>query len=384
MTAIIQSIQPFTISVTTATSVNSVAITAVNTSNSFILPLGANNAATNINQCQWLTQRFSLASSVLVSAFRTSAAVATATTVNGVVIEFANFVNSIQQGVISVTTATTGGTAAINAVSTLAFVVYQGSALAKPTTNFIGHSGVTLENSTLVRAVTPASSFEVQIGYAVVDLTSDLVESVQQIDLSAATTSTVDTATIASVDLSRSLLIDGGMVTSVAIGNIIAAGYTKHIAGATSVQFIRASSVDTGGRRHFATVVQLQAQALATTVQRNSIAITTAGLTATSTIAAVSTRAFLNTPLNHTRASSGATIAGGGIVWSLASTLVTVARLTTANNYTVRYEVAEWASSIALAPGSTSVGSGLVYGNLLSGHVRSPVNRANYIMQESV
>jgi hypothetical protein len=387
MTAIIQSIQPFTITISTATTVGTAAISAVNTSMSVIIPNGARNLLGNQTGWERMMSQLVLSSSVLVSAIREVAHVTT-TIVTGTVVEFANFVNSIQSGTIVISTGTTGNTAAINAVSTRAFIIWQGMSKAAPTSvRSAAAAAVKLNSSVEVQAVVLPSSLGISVRYAVVDLTSDIVDTVEHIDLSAATTSTVDTATISAVDPGLTFIAHGGYVSTGTGGggNTVIAGYVTALAGATSVQFIRSSSVSLVVRRHLASVVQLKSQALATTVQRNSITnSTTTGLTGTATIAAVSTRAFLNCPYAQGHQSTSAGMSQGTATLTMASTLVTATRFSTADALMNRFEVIEWASSIALGGASTSVGSGLVYGNLLSGHVRSPVNRAHYIMQGSV
>jgi hypothetical protein len=388
MTNIIQSIQPFSISMTTATTAGTVAITAVNTSMSVIFPCGVRSLGTNVNEHSHAAAQVILTSSVLVTANRHVVSGNTVF-VAGTVVEFANFVNSIQTGAIAVTTATTGGTAAINAVSTRAFVIYQGVAVTNTTAVYGGSlAGVTLNSSVEVGASIAASSVAQTIRFAVVDLTSDIIASVEQINLEVTSTSSVDTATIASVDVGRTILVDGGRSNTTAAAAThpasSIAGFIPQLAGATSVTFTRATTAAAFTRRHLASVVQLQAQALATTVQRGTIALSSNVTVATATIAAVSTLAVLNVPIKCQRCSTTTSPQQGLYTGSLASTLVTITRGGTANSATGVYEVFEWASSINLGGASTSVGSGLVYGNLLSGHVRSPVNRAHYIMQGSV
>jgi hypothetical protein len=384
MTNIIQSIQPFLITVTTATTAGTAAITAVDTAKSFIIPNGMRFNSGVANNWQGAQFGLVLTSSVLVTA---NADIATATSrqVAGTVIEFANFVNSIQTGVITVTSATTGNTATITAVSTCAFAVYQGCLNNTPSSN-PGLAAVSLVNSTQVLATVAATSLPSRVYYAVVDLTSDIVETVEKIDLTVATTSTVDVATIASIDMGRTIVLDGGQIgtTVGAQAGTTQSGFIMNLSGVTSVEFRRASSIGTVERRHFATVVQFAAQALASTVQRFAIQMTSASTLGLTTIAAVGTRAFLNFPYSRVRASTAANLQANTAYAQLASTVVTATRYTTVHNFTYRFEVAEFASSINLGGATTSVGSGLVYGNLLSGHVRSPVNRAHYIMQGSV
>jgi hypothetical protein len=389
MTAIIQSIQPFTITGSTVSTGPTAAISAVNTSNSFIIPNGVSGANTLGSKFGSCAYELVLTSSVLVTANRAQASTVVMT-IAGTVIEFANFVGSVQSGSISVTTATTGGTAAINAVSTRAFVIYQGSKYANAASSYGGvMAGVKLVNSTQVSVTVAPSSAETSVRYTVVDLTSDLVETVEQIDLATSVTaSTADVATIAAVDVGRTLIIDGGRAST---GGITGAqssqpviGYYPSLAGATSVVFTRASSASGVLRRHFASVVQFKAQAFATTVQRGTISCTSASSVATSTIAAVTTLGFLNTALYPNHGTSASNPGGGLFTHTLASTLVTMTRGTTVHSWISAYEVVQWSTGFSTGAASTSVGSGLVYGNLLSGHVRSPVNRANYIIQESV
>jgi hypothetical protein len=388
MTAIIQSIQQFTITGSTVSTGPTAAISAVNTSNSFIIPNGLSGAITLTGKYGSCAYELVLTSSVLVTANRAQASTVVMT-IAGTVIEFANFVGSIQSGSISVTTATTGGTAAINAVSTRAFVIYQGSRHANPASSFAGClAGVTLNSSIEVGVAVANSSVEQSIRYTVVDLSSDLVETVEQIALATSViSSTADVATISAVDVGRTLIIDGGRMSTAGAGSQNAhpaMGFYPTLAGATSVVFTRASSGAGALRRHFASVVQFKAQAFATTVQRGTITISSASTVVTSTIAAVTTLGFLNTGFYPWHGSTAAQPAASALRQELASTLITLTRASTLHTYRTAYEVVQWASSIAIGGASTSVGSGLVYGNLLSGHVRSPVNRAHYIMQGSV
>jgi hypothetical protein len=386
MTAIIQSIQPFTITPTTATTAGTAAITAVNTSMAVIFPHGCRANFSVTNQYNFAQMRYILSSSVLVSLVRPTAN-ATTVELTGTVVEFANFVNSIQVGSITVSSGTTGGTAAINAVSTRAFIIYQGASILQAVTSYSGHLvGVKLNSSIEVGCVASPSTVVTVAQFAVVDLTSDLVAGVQQIDTEVATTSTVDVVTINAVDPARTLLIDGGMGSTLPVGSqatLPGYGYMRNLAGATSVEFIRSSSVVVTARRHMCSVVEFQAQAFATTVERNVINMTSGQTSVATTIAAVTTLGMLNCPFIGVRASTAVNMNAMCVNLRFASTTVTATRFSTAASVSNRFEMVQWSTGFSTGAASTSVGSGLVYGNLLSGHVRSPVNRAHYIMQGS-
>lgn len=354
MVAIIKSIQHVTVTPTTGTTGGTVAITAVDTSKSVIFPRGARFNGGTAGGYAPTQFAHILTSSVLVTANRGLVS-GTTTNIDLTVVEFNSFVNSIQTGSITVTTGTTGNTAAINPVSTRAFVLYQGYNLAEATSAGAAQAGVSLNSSVQVQAHTRASSLAQSVRYAVVDLTSDLVESVQPLNTEFATTSTADVFTIASVDVGRTLVFDGGhLVTGATAG---AQGHTQdqtwtiRLAGPTSVMVERASSTATANRRHLATVVQFQAQAFATTVERGSITVTSAAATATATIAAVTTLGFLNTPHFQARCTTIQQIPSGGrFSLSLASTLVTLTRYTTVHGNFARFEVVQWSTGIGAAP----------------------------------
>lgn len=356
MTAIIQSIQPFTITPTTGTTAGTAAITAVDTSKSVIFPNGLRLNSGSANTFETMMALYVLVSSVQVRVQKTVAFPTTAT-FTGTVVEFANFVNSIQSGTITLTTASTGATATINAVSTRAFILFQGADIQTVTSRGASYQGVTIINSTQVQAVATPSTLAMNIRFTVVDLSSDVVDSVQRIDLSTNAASSIDTATINSVDTGLSFIADGGQASSAQIAGAqllsTLASYTAHLAGPTSVQFTRINGANTVVRRHLASVVTLKSQALASTIKRGTINVTTAGVTGTATIAAVSTRAHLNTRYQLGTPSSGGSPNSNCLTLTMASTLITATRFTTVNACPTRWEVIEWASSITLAPPST-------------------------------
>jgi hypothetical protein len=295
MTAIIRSIQTTTLQFGTTPSTASVAITAVERDNSFILVTGQQNNGGSADLFS-RTARFTLESSVLIAANRQTTN-NTIISYNLTVIEFeSTCVNLIQHGTIAWTTAATTVSQAITAVSSRAFIVntgyaYNGGPLAAMSRSL---AGFTLQSSVLVQGQTCTGSTSGRTGnFTVVDLTSNVVESVQQIALTANSSSATDVTTIAAVDIGRTLLIDGGR--SFVTNTITSTGaqYTAELAS-TSVTFTRSCTATTISRTHFASVVTFAPQAVGTTVQRGTLSIPTSLTSTTLTITGVSTRAFVN------------------------------------------------------------------------------------------
>lgn len=348
MAGITKSIQPITISMTSTLAGSAVISPAVEVANTMLLPNGYSiNGLANMWQP---APTITLASSILISSSRPS-------TVNCIaqytLVEFqSSAVASIQYGVLSFTSSNSTGSATIAAVSTRAFVIPlgRGHALNTNVTPVVHGAGLNLL-STLVEGTQRATPADARtVDFCVVDLQPSVVEACQRISFTSSANTTVDTTTIAGVDLGRTLFISGGIAANETGGGSTTFLWTPSLAS-TSITWTRAASTNTR-RTHYANLVTFVATVLATTVQRGVLQISSDVTTGSATIAVVNSNAILNSGYfypSRPQTSDGAISNSGqcAIRLALASTVVTGIVHTTTTGISPRqawYEVVQFSS----------------------------------------
>jgi hypothetical protein len=355
--AIIKSIQPVTVTLTVAAATAATAINAVDVANTIILPNGGTstiNAANGWPACGMV----SLESSISVQV--TKITTVGAAVMNYTVVEFdPSVVVSIQNGAVVISSGASTGATTIAAVSTRAFIINRGLNAVAGLANQMGDAmgGVTITGTTLVEGANPNTSTGRSIGFTVVDLTTAVVLGVQRV-VSALTTvaTTVDGVAITAVNTSETMVISGGRRMTVAAAPTTLAAVDITLASSILVNFSRPTAT-TNNRINYASVVSLNPTALQSGIKRGLVTITSADLTGTATIAAVSTRAVLNSWIMASRCG---TTAGNsnfmsltGIRLTLASTAVNGVVGSTTTGIQARqawYEVIEFSTGVA-APG---------------------------------
>ncbi len=162
--------------------------------------------------------RVDLTDATTVTAVRNTGA-AFAITVICTVVEYkSDAVDSIQQGTITMTTTNVSATDTISSVTTArSAVVYNGQSSINSTISF-GQSALdlSLTNATTVTATRDvATSTTTIVNYVVIEFATGIVDSIQEFTvIIAEDLDTTNTATISSVDTSRSFIFPGGIKTT--------------------------------------------------------------------------------------------------------------------------------------------------------------------------
>jgi hypothetical protein len=289
----IKSIQQVSVALTSGTASGTATISSVNTANAIIIFDGIFCHAGSTTAYWMAVGRWTLTNSTTVTFNRDGTATGSNTlTTRATVVEFASDVNSIQSGSITITAGNTSNTATITSVGANAFVLWLG---AETTAGSGGYSeaygnSVELTNSTTVTArISVSTSQDIKVGYMVVDLTSNIVASVQhfataQSSLTTATT----TQTITSVNSNSAIAFYNGVTVGTATNGLANAAHRLELTNSTTLTWTR-NGTGSLARTHYATVVEFQNGALNGSIQRNTIAGDGTSTSITATVTSVST-----------------------------------------------------------------------------------------------
>jgi hypothetical protein len=344
VTSIIQSVQAFSITIGSGSTSNTQTITSVVKNNSAVFFTGFNTSNTSTDQNQFLT-RAELTNATTVTAFRGTSS-ATTEVVTGYIVEFtsAAMASNAQHGTITIATSSTSGTATISSVGSDAVVFYLG--LTGATTSISSAnfwSTVALTNSTTVTATrNTAATFALTVGYVVVDFATANIQSIQARSVTLTSVNLSDTDTITSVTQGNAILVPGGINTGAT--SFATFGYRYQLTSATQVTLTRTG---TGGstRTINYTVLEFVSGILNSSVQRGSIALTSAASN-TATISSIGTTYGL---VNFTGAATNeATMEGiwyPSLVLTNNTTVTASINTSTATTVTVGYEAFEFTSS---------------------------------------
>jgi hypothetical protein len=168
----VKSVQRGSISLLSGSASATATITAVNTSYSYVQPVGATNYAGSSDEDGQV--RLELTNSTTVTAYHKGASLSSVTMAFQV-FEFFPWAlrQAVQQGTISHTAPATTNTATITAVGSKAQLIYLGTSVstdAADTYPLAAASTLELTNSTTITATRPSgSSSDVVIGYVAVD-----------------------------------------------------------------------------------------------------------------------------------------------------------------------------------------------------------------------
>lgn len=201
---------------------------------------------------------------------------ATTLTVYCTVVEFdPAAITSIQAGTISMALATSNtatlGTSVDTAKST---VLYLGDGPTNTSSTTLNRRGsVTLTNATTVTANKGASTGTTVVSFQVVEWTSTVLQSVQQLSAAYTSASTTDTATITSVTAANSLLLPGGQLTP-SLTTATDFFYRGEITNGTTVTWTR-NGTSTTSRTPYGTVLEFKSGVL-TANQQGSVAVNSA------------------------------------------------------------------------------------------------------------
>lgn len=332
--SVIRSIQQGTITIAAASLSNTATITAVTTANTILIYDGVTSTTASQIGSGRHTARISLTDATTVTATREN--VTDAVTVKFTAIEFLSGVNSITQGTIVMSAIQTTNTATISAVGANSFVLYLGASTAVTGLNYSSsQGGLQLTNSTTVTAFCVIAA-ALTVGYMVVDLDATIINSVQPIAKTDATSATSYTSTITSVGTGSTMVVQNGTV-GVAGSGTSAVAITATLTDATTVTFTRVGT-GAGSRTSYVTVVEFR-PAILISLQRGTIAIA-AATSATATISAVTTaKSFANwCNFRATSANADAVLP----TLELTNTTTVTAALNTSGTSTAAYEVVEF------------------------------------------
>lgn len=266
----VKSVQHVSITIASGNTTGTAIISAVDVSKSIRVYQGITTEASAANQYNRASTRVALTDSTHVTATRNTTG--SAVTVNVTIIEFLSGVNSIQSGIITIAGGTQSNTAIISAVGAKAFVLFGGSSTAGTTAAASGTSVELTDSTTVTTRVTSSGvipTFATVVDYMVVDLSDDIVESVQQRSLTDATTDTSYSDTISSVDMSRTLLFYNGQGST---GSIASRSNIMELTATDTVDFTR-DSTNTVSRTLYYTAVQFALGVFERSVQRGVINI---------------------------------------------------------------------------------------------------------------
>lgn len=299
---LVESVQHFSISVTSAATTGTATINSVDTTRSFVKWNGCLTSQTTASSGQGILSRVTLTNATTVTVTRGSAANSDTLTCTGDVVQFvAGALNTdIQRGTIAITTTTLSNTATLGTtVSAKAFVLWQGASYSA-TNGFPGVSAewnsVDLTNTTTVtaRRNNGANSLTLTVGYTVVDLKAKWVTSVQSLNVPfTASTATTNGETISTVVPEHTLVFNNGSTYNQSNSAIGVASFTCELTNATTMTWTRASSTAYTGTLYYS-VVEFTAAALNGSVQRASRTLSAGANTWTLTNAVDTTKSMLN------------------------------------------------------------------------------------------
>lgn len=264
--AYVKSVQYVDITLGSGVTSNTATITSVDATRSFVVLDGTTTTITAQNGAT--TQaRIELTNATTVTAVRNTGT--SSVTVRGMIVEcFSAFVNSVQNGTISIS-ASTSGTATVTAVTTAnAVAIYLGETTTSTSTIANWATRLTLTNSTTITATVNTSS-TCTVGYSLIDFVSGTVNSVQQVSTTSTSAATTMTTTISSVTTGNCLLFYGGQTNANAnYANLHSADLTN----ATTVTWTR-NGTSTNSRTSNVTVVDFAAAVVKSTAQRATTAV---------------------------------------------------------------------------------------------------------------
>ncbi len=218
--------------------------------------------------------RCELTNATTVTAFRDTSDAVTSVVVRGCVVEWDATVASVQHGTITLTSGNATNTAAISAVTTSrAAVVFLGFTTTNATAaSNSSYCSVDLTDTDTVTATRASTSGDVTVEFCVIEWATGITSSVQQRAVTLTSNAVSSTDTISSVDTTRTVLLFGGIHSSVSA--MVSAMYRCAITANTTVTLTRTGTSTTSKTIRY-TVVEFAAGVLAS-LERNNTAIASA------------------------------------------------------------------------------------------------------------
>ena len=349
MASYVKSVQQVSIAIASGSTSNTATIAGVDTTKAMIIYQGLTTSSTSALQS--VVSRVELTNATTVTATR-GASNSDSVIVCAVVVEFASDVNSIQAGTINLNSALSN-TATITAVGANAFVLWLGQSSATAATALSRiTSAVDLTNSTTVTAHAGTTNSNLTVGYMVVDLSSNIVNSVQKLAHNDTSNTASYTDTITSVIPANAILLANGDILAGGTGGANFEA-TRQLTNSTTVTYTLGAASATS-KTHYTTVLEFKGAALNSSVQRGVNSLSTATSHAATISPVNASYAFCNLA-GWRMTSSNPSIAYPN--QALTNSTTVTSTLNSAGSAATSYEVAEF---IAPANGvASSAGSGI-------------------------
>lgn len=291
---IISSIQQVEITIADTDTTGTATISTVDTSRTAVFfsygnAGGARQADTTTN-VDLVCCRVSLTNATTVTATRGSSGEGVAKVLICTVVEFTDAaVDSVQQGTVTLTDTNTSNTATISSVTTSRSVVlYNGVSVSADVFEGASSTYVALTNATTVtvtRGIGNATSHTLTTGYTVIQFASGVVDSVHPFAITVVSAASA-TATISSVDTTRTVTFAGGMATD---NGRVSADEEMCYCALTNATTVTATRINNSSARYVTiggTMVQF-AEGVIESIQRGVVTMATTDATKDTTISEV-------------------------------------------------------------------------------------------------
>lgn len=304
VSGIISSIQQVEFTIASAATTGTATITSVDTSRSVVFfsngVFGGLRQTDTANTPDVTMARIELTNATTVTATRNTADTFAITVICTVVEYTADAIDSVQQGTVQITGANLTNTATITSVNTSRSVVLYNGATSDNTASArqaVAWQELSLTNATTVTGTRGNAGSAPQTSdanFVVIEFASGVIDSAQEFSITITDgVSTVNTATISSVDTSRSMIFPGG-ITNSAVSLSPSPGVLRAtLTNATTVTATRNTA--TGDDPVVAgTVVEFAAIRIAS-IQRGTVTIGSGNTTVDETVTSVTeSRSVLN------------------------------------------------------------------------------------------
>jgi len=298
---LIESVEEFTIYMDNLSTSATATISSVDTTRSAVFnSYGWQSALTTTNTSNdapdHLCVRFELTSATEVTVYRHATVSTHDFTVLATVVQFVDGkLDSLQKGTVTITDTNTSNTASITSVDTSRSVVlWNGSTCDRTGSNRMtsGSAELALTDATTVTATRISTVDEMVAGFVVLEFASGVTDSIQEVSITVNNPDLSDTATITSVDTSRSMIFPGGEASFEANWILAVVGTEMELTNATTVTATRQNSAWVTSKT--GTVVEFAADET-NSIQRGSISLATTDTSKDATITSVdTTKAFVH------------------------------------------------------------------------------------------
>lgn len=284
--SLIKSIQPFSITLGSGDDTATASISSVDTTKT-VLFLNGYDTEQSMVSAEELLASITLTDDTTVTAIRSSTST-DANVILGVAVEFISAFADVQYGSITISATDTSNTGTISTIDVdRSVVIYLGHTV-NAAASSLGTSfpGLVITDPTTITATRAGTLNDTTISFCVLQLSSSVVNSVQQVQAQTTLGNTVGTAAIVSVDMANSLILFGGINANTA--NINNFFHSVQLTDPTTIAITRAGAVSVTSTV-FLTVLEL-IPGYITSIQRPTTTVGSGSHTGTSALAAIGTQ----------------------------------------------------------------------------------------------